>query len=83
MIKKPTPADVQAERNQAMQDYVNEQEAARILTAKLRAERLARDAEERANPKPKEPVKAKGAKGAKGAAKVKAPEVRMAKSRMK
>ena len=72
MIRKPTPADVQAERNQATKDYINEQDAIRDRTAKLRAERMARDAEELKNPTPKEPP-------VKGAAK--APAVLKAKSR--
>ena len=74
MAKKVTPVEVQAERNQAMLDYHSDQDAIRIRTAKLRAERMARDAEELKNPKTKEPP-------VKGAAKEKAPPVRKAKSR--
>jgi hypothetical protein len=74
MAKKVTPVEVQAERNQAMLDYQSDQDAIRARTAKLRAERLARDAEELKNPKPKEPP-------VKGAAKEKLPPVRKAKSR--
>ena len=58
MIRKPTPADVQAERNQATKDYINEQDAIRDRTAKLRAERLARDAAAPA-PAPKKAGKTK------------------------
>ena len=76
MAKKVTPVEVQAERNQAMLDYHSDQDAIRIRTAKLRAERLARDAEELRNPKPKVDVPK-----VKGAAKDKAPPVRKAKSR--
>lgn len=74
MVRKTTPQEVLAERNQATKDYLIEQDAIRDRTAKLRAERLARDAEELRNPKPKEPP-------VKGAAKVKAPAVLKAKSR--
>ena len=74
MIRKTTPQEVLAERNQATKDYHDDQLATRERTAKLRAERLARDAEELRNPQPKEPP-------VKGAAKVKAPAVRKAKSR--
>jgi len=74
MAKKATPVEVQAERNQATLDYHSEQDAIRARTAKLREERLARDAEELRNPKPKAPP-------VKGAAKEKAPPVRKAKSR--
>ena len=74
MIRKTTPQEVLAERNQATKDYINEQDAIRDRTAKLRAERLARDAEELRNPTPKAPP-------VKGAAKVKAPPVLKAKSR--
>jgi hypothetical protein len=76
MAKKATPVEVQAERNQATVDYHSEQDAIRIRTAKLRAERLARAAEELKNPTPKVEVPK-----VKGAAKVKAPPVRKAKSR--
>ena len=44
MSRNPTPADVQAERDQATQDYFEEMQAVRERTAKLRAERLAREA---------------------------------------
>ena len=74
MIRKTTPQEVLAERNQATKDYHDDQFATRERTAKLRAERLARDAEELRNPQPKEPP-------VKGVAKVKAPAVRKAKSR--
>jgi len=59
MIRKPTPADVQAERNQATKDYLDDQLATRERTAKLRAERLARDAAAPA-PAPKKAAKTKG-----------------------
>jgi len=62
----------------AMKDYVNEIDAMRDRTAKLRALRLARDAEELKNPKPKTTTKTPAVKGA---AKDKAPPVRMAKPR--
>ena len=55
MIRKTTPQEVLAERNQATKDYHDDQLATRERTAKLRAERLARDAEELRNPQPKEP----------------------------
>jgi hypothetical protein len=44
MATKIPPAEVQAERNQATADYLDEQDALRARTAKLRAERLAREA---------------------------------------
>ena len=58
MIRKPTPADVQAERNQATKDYLDDQLATRERTSKLRAERLARDAAAPA-PAPKKAGKTK------------------------
>jgi hypothetical protein len=45
MARTPTPADVQAERNQATQDYNSELQAVVDRTAKLRAERLARESD--------------------------------------
>lgn len=69
-MRKPAPAEIQAERDQASKDYETDLQAIRDRTAKLRAERLARDAEERKNPKPKAP-----------GPKVKAPAVLKAKSR--
>lgn len=44
MIDKPSPQEVQAEREAAMQDYHAELDAVKARTAKLRAERLAREA---------------------------------------
>jgi hypothetical protein len=75
MARTPTPADVQAERNQATQDYNSEMQAVVDRTAKLRAERLAREADPNFAPvaaAPKKPAKkAAPAKPAKAKAKTK------------
>jgi hypothetical protein len=75
MARTPTPADVQAERNQATQDYNSEMQAVVDRTAKLRAERLKREADPNFTPvaaAAKKPAKkAAPAKPAKAKAKTK------------
>jgi hypothetical protein len=53
LMRKPAPAEIQAERDQATRDYENDLQAVRDRTAKLRAERLARPPEPPAPPKKK------------------------------
>ena len=74
MARTPTPADVQAERNQATQDYNSEMQAVVDRTAKLRAERLAREADPNFAPVAAAPAKkaAKTPAAAKKPAKAKA-----------
>ena len=58
-MRKPAPAEIQAERAQATKDYETELQAVRERTAKLRAERLARVAAGGEPSAPKKPAKAK------------------------
>ena len=55
MIRKPTPAEIQAERDQATRDYHDDLLTQRERTAKLRAARLARDAGDKKSGKSKKP----------------------------
>ncbi len=57
-MRKPAPAEVQAERDQATKDYFDDLQAVRERTAKLRAERLARAAADGPPKKAAKPKKA-------------------------
>lgn len=74
MIDKPSPQEIQAERDQAMQEYQAELDAVKARTAKLRAERMEREARgEFIKPvKAPKPIAAKPVNGAAKPARTKA-----------
>jgi hypothetical protein len=63
VIRKPTPAEIQAERDQATRDYHDDLLGQRERTAKLRAQRLARDAGEKKSGKAETKTKPKKPSG--------------------